>query len=179
MKKYNLDMIEQAANRKHKEIMKWLNGLKNNEHVKNDPALKTRYEQYLGAELASSITSEADLNSIESEIKPYYSYKDGSCYFEYKGVRFTVADLRSMRESPRVAKETYFDICVVLVDRWRDDVWQYDILPTYCCGSTTEEFDEGQEVHDLFIEAADEYLEKNPEAIEDYKKYKEEFEEDE
>jgi hypothetical protein len=172
---YNLDQIESRVKEKYENTMKWLNGLRK-ESVQANPELRKNYESYLGAELASSISAYSELDKVSEELGPVYRYKDGDCYFDYKGVRFTVADLRSMRVSERVKKETYFDICVVLIDRYRDDIWVYDLLPTYLCGSTSDEFDEFKPVHDLFIEAADEYLKKNPDAAEDRKIYEQEFE---
>ena len=172
---YNLDQIEARVNQKYGETMKWLNGLRK-ETVQANPKLKKDYESYLGAELASSISAYAELDKVCEELGPVYRYEDGCCYFDYKGVRFTVADLRSLRVSKRVNKETYFDIAIVLVDRYRDNIWVYDILPEYVYGSTSDEFDEFKPVHDVFVEAADEYLKKNPDAVEDRQIYEQEFE---
>ena len=175
--KYDLDAIEERVKMKYQETMKWIEGLRT-DVAKENPEYRKRCEKYLGAELASSVSAYSELDKVTEELGPVYHYQDGNCYFDYKGVRFTVADLRSMRESSRVNKETYFDICVVLVDRYRDEIWQYDILNTYSYGSTGDEFDEFKPVCDIFIEAADEYLKKNPDAADDYKRYKEEFPDD-
>ena len=175
MMKYNLDQIESRVKEKYENTMKWLNGLKT-DAVRNNPELRNKYEAYLGAELASSVSAYAELDKVCEELGPVYRYDDGCCYFDYKGVRFTVADLRSLRISERVNKETYFDIAIVLVDRYRDSIWVYDILPEYVYGSTSDEFDSFKPVHDVFIEAADEYLKKNPDAAEDRKIYEQEFE---
>ena len=161
---YNIDQIKEQIDCKYKKMQSYITAIKN---PNLDPGLKKKYEQYLGDELCCSITATSDLDEATKDLGPCYMYDDdGNCYFDYKGVRFTVADVRSMRKSPRINKETYFDIAIVLVDRYRDDCWQYDILPCYSYGSSLdEEFGEFKPVCDLFIDAADKYINENPDVI--------------
>lgn len=166
---YDLTQIESRVKDKYEETMKWIKGLRT-PAAKENAELRKIYEQKLGAELCTSVSSTDNLVDATNELGPVYNYKDGECYFDYKGVRFTVADLRGMRSGK------FFDICVVLVDRHTDDIWQYDLLPVYCYGSTTDEFERFKPVHDFVIEAADEYVKKNPGAIKDRQDYIKEFE---
>ena len=173
---YDIDVIKEQIEQKHKKMLAYINAIKN---PNVDPEHKKQYEQWLGDELCCSITSSSDLNKATEDIGPVYKYQYGDCYFDYKGVRFTVADLRSMRESERTHNHTFFDIAVVIVDRYTDGIWTYDILPTYCYGSTTDEFAEFKPVHDFILEAADEYLKTHPDAVKDRQEYIKEFESEE
>ena len=89
-----------------------------------------------------------------------YQYKDGGCFFIVDGIEVEVLDLRSMRESPRVNKETYTDVCVPTISYTDDDGnYMYHIIPdTWIYGSTQAGFDEGKPVHKVFIDAAREYI---------------------
>lgn len=88
-----------------------------------------------------------------------YQYKDGNCSFMIDDIEVEVQDLRSMRESPRVGKALYADICIPTISYKEDgsfithpipDVWLY--------GSTSNDFDEGEPVHQEFIDAARDYI---------------------
>lgn len=89
-----------------------------------------------------------------------YQYKDGGCFFIIDGIEVEVLDLRSMRESSRMNKETYADVCVPVISYTDPDgIYMYHIIPNaWLYGSTSSEFDERQEVHPEFINAAREYI---------------------
>lgn len=89
-----------------------------------------------------------------------YQYKDGDCFFIVDGIEVEVMDLRSMRESPRVNKETYADVCVITISYTDEDgMYMYHVVPdTWLYGSTSNDFDEGCEVHPEFINAARDYI---------------------
>lgn len=89
-----------------------------------------------------------------------YQYKDGSCFFIVDGIEVEVMDLRSMRESSRVGKETYADVCVITISYTDEDgMYIYHVVPdTWLYGSTSNDFNEGCEVHQEFIDAARDYI---------------------
>lgn len=89
-----------------------------------------------------------------------YQYKDGLCSFVIDGIEIEVQDLRGMRESPRVGKELYADICVPTISYTDEDgMYMYHVVPnTWLYGSTSDEFNEGKPVHQEFIDAAREYI---------------------
>ena len=91
-----------------------------------------------------------------------YQYKDGSCYFVVDDIEVEVLDLRSMRKSPRVGKETYADVCILTISYTDNDNYGsyiHHVIPnTWLYGSASEEFDEGAEVHKEFINAARAYI---------------------
>lgn len=96
----------------------------------------------------------------EQESVIRYQYKDGNCFFIVDGIEVEVLDLRSMRESPRVNKETYADICVLTISYTEEDgMYMYHVIPdTWLYGSMSHNFDEGCEVHQEFIAAARDYI---------------------
>lgn len=155
--KYNLDLIKQRAKEKHKRIMDLINALEASQSIQDNNS--KLLEHKLGAELCSSVQSTEDLCELQNECA-FYQYEDGSCYFIVDGIKFEVADLRSMRRSPRLDCSTYFDICV-LVCSYVDDSCNYTTHVVPDCqlfGSTTKEFDEYNTVHSAFIAAAKKYI---------------------
>lgn len=122
--------------------------------------------QYMYEDMACSIFSgdpEADFPEIvgpKKEEPIRYQYKDGMCFFIIDGIEVEVQDLRSMRESPRVNKETYADVCVITISYTDEDgMYMYHVVPdTWLYGSTSNDFDEGCEVHPEFINAARDYI---------------------
>lgn len=93
-----------------------------------------------------------------------YQYKDGNCSFMIDGIEVEVMDLRSMRESPRVGKEMYSDVCVLTIS-YSDDadgMHMYHVIPnTWLYGSTSDDFAEGAEVQPEFINAARDFIKAN------------------
>ena len=89
-----------------------------------------------------------------------YQYEDGNCYFIIDGIKVEVFDLRSMRKSPRVGKETYADVCILAISYTDSDGnFMYHLIPNaWMYGSTSDSFDEGAEVHPEFIDAARKYI---------------------
>ena len=88
-----------------------------------------------------------------------YLYKDGECFFMIDGIEVEVLDLRSMRESPRVNKETYVDACVLSISYIEEGSCLLHLLPdTWLYGSTSSDFDVGKPVHGLFIKAARDFI---------------------
>jgi len=89
-----------------------------------------------------------------------YQYKDGTCFFIVDGIEVEVMDLRSMRESSRVNKETYADVCVITISYTDEDsIYMYHVIPNaWLYGSTSNEFDEGKPVHKEFFEATRQYV---------------------
>lgn len=89
-----------------------------------------------------------------------YQYRDGDCFFMIDDIEVGVHDLRSMRESSRVNKETYADVCVLTVSYIdEDDNYMYHVIPNaWLYGSTSHDFDAWHEVHPEFITAAREYI---------------------
>ena len=89
-----------------------------------------------------------------------YQYKDGDCFFVIDGIEVEVLDLRSMRESSRVNKETYADVCILTISYTDEDgVYLYHVIPgVWLYGSTSNDFDEGMPVQQEFIDAAHEYI---------------------
>jgi len=89
-----------------------------------------------------------------------YQYEDGNCSFMIDGIEVEVQDLRSMRKSPRIGTAMYADVCVLTISYNDDDgIFMCHVIPnTWLYGSTSDEFNEGQPVHDEFIKAAREYI---------------------
>lgn len=89
-----------------------------------------------------------------------YQYKDGMCSFMIDDIEVEVQDLRSMRESPHVGYETYADVCILTISYTDSDGnYMYHVIPdAWLYGSTSHDFDEGEPVHQEFIEAAREYI---------------------
>lgn len=94
----------------------------------------------------------------DSTIK--YQYKDGMCFFMIDDIEVEVQDLRSMRESLRVGKELYADVCVLTISYTDEDgMYMYHVVPNaWLYGSISHDFDEGKPVHEEFIKAAREYI---------------------
>lgn len=122
--------------------------------------------QYMYADMSCSCYSGCPADDFPDEVKAEqdsvirYQYKDGDCFFMIDGIEVEVQDLRSMRESPRVGKELYADICVLTVSYNDDDgIYMYHVIPnTWLYGSTSDDFNEGEPVHEEFIKAAREYI---------------------
>lgn len=125
-----------------------------------DPNTST---QYMYEDMCCSIFSGEiafDFPNLKQDDTIRYQYKDGSCYFIVDGIEVSVYDLRSMRESPRVSKETYVDVCIPCIS-YADDNGNFIDHPipnAWLYGSTSNDFDEGKEVHPEFINAAREYI---------------------
>ena len=89
-----------------------------------------------------------------------YQYKDGGCSFMIDGIEVEVLDLREMRKDNTVGFERYYDICIPAIS-YTDkdgDVQLHPIPNCWLYGSTTADFNEGEEVHPQFIKAAREYI---------------------
>lgn len=116
--------------------------------------------QYMYEDMACSVFSgdPADDFSVSGVIR--YQYKDGSCSFIVDDIEVEVLDLRSMRESSRVNKETYVDVCTLSISYTDEDGnYMYHIVPNaWLYGSTSDSFDEGKPVHEEFIKAARKYI---------------------
>lgn len=70
------------------------------------------------------------------------------------GIKIMIADLRDMRGDRK-----FFDICVPVIDYKDGDVWIQHVIPnTWLYGSCSEEFNEGEPVHEEFISAARDYI---------------------
>lgn len=89
-----------------------------------------------------------------------YQYRDGNCYFIIDDIEVEVQDLRSMRKSPCVGKETYANVCVLTISYTDEDgMYMYHVVPdAWLYGSMSHDFDEGEPVHDQFIAAARKYI---------------------
>lgn len=89
-----------------------------------------------------------------------YHYDDGNCSFMIDDIEVEVQDLRSMRESPRVGEELYTDVCILTISYTDEDGnYMYHPIPdTWLYGSTSHDFDDGEPVHDQFIEAARDFI---------------------
>lgn len=97
-----------------------------------------------------------------NEVRYQYDDEGSSCFFMVDGIRFDVYDLRSMRSCSRVNKETYTDVCVLNCDYIENNAMLYHIIPdAWLYGSTCDGFDESKPVHDCFIEAAKEFIQKH------------------
>ena len=90
-----------------------------------------------------------------------YQYKDGGCSFMVDDIEVEVLDLRNLRKSKRVDYELYTDTCVLSIT-YKDEPsggLLFHIIPdALLYGSTTEDFDEGNEVDPIFIAAARKYI---------------------
>lgn len=121
--------------------------------------------QYMYEDMSCSCYSGCPADDFPEEYKAEqdstikYQYEDGNCSFMIDGIEVEVQDLRSMRESPRVGKELYADVCVITISYNDDDMFMCHVVPdTWLYGSTSCEFNEGMPVHDEFIKAAREYI---------------------
>lgn len=162
---FDLDLIEFKIKQRYNESMNWLNSLRDLLKAESlNDYQKTYLEQCkaeLGACLASSIQATENLNDPDDV--PRYMYDEsGDCTFMYKGVEFDVQDLRNMRKSERLGTELYADVCVVDCEHKDDDgCFTAHILPdTWLYGSTSNEFEKYQPVHEHFLKAADDYINK-------------------
>lgn len=104
-----------------------------------------------------------DKVKAEQDFAICYQYKDGNCSFMIDGIEVEVQDLRSMRESPRVGKELYADVCVLTISYTEEDgMYMYHVVPdAWLYGSTSDDFNEGMPVHQEFIDAARDYIKIN------------------
>lgn len=122
--------------------------------------------QYMYEDMSASCFCGCPADDFSDDVKAEqdstirYQYKDGGCFFIVDGIEIEVMDLRSMRASPRVNKETYADVCVLAISYTdEDDMYMYHIIPnTWMYGSTSDSFDEGKPVHTEFVEAARQYI---------------------
>lgn len=122
--------------------------------------------QHLYEYMACSVFSGNPADDFPDEVKKEqdsvikYQYKDGLCSFMIDGIEVEVQDLRGMRESSRVGKELYADICVLTISyNDEDGMDMCHVVPnTWLYGSSSEEFNEGKPVHQEFIDAAREYI---------------------
>ena len=89
-----------------------------------------------------------------------YHYKDGTCFFVVDDIEVEVLNLRSMRKSSRVGKETYADVCILAISYTDSDGnFMYHPIPNaWMYGSTSDSFDKGKPVHREFIDAARKYI---------------------
>lgn len=119
------------------------------------------YNTIIGLTCASLYSEDTMPQEKENIIK--YQYKDGMCFFIVDDVEVEVQDLRSMRESSRVGRELYADVCVLTVSYTEEDgMYMYHVIPdTWLYGSTSHDFDEGEPVHQEFINAARDYIKIN------------------
>lgn len=146
-----LDLFEEAQKRFQKWVDMYANPDISEQQMYEDMSCSC-YSGCLADDFPEEVKAEQD-----STIK--YQYKDGMCSFMIDGIEVEVQDLRGMRESPRVGKELYTDICVLTVSYNDDDMFMYHVIPnTWLYGSTSDDFNEGQPVHEEFIKAAREYI---------------------
>ena len=89
-----------------------------------------------------------------------YQYKDGACYFIVDGIEVDILDLRDMRKASNLGIERYIDICVPsIMYKEEEGSLLYHIIPdAWLYGSTTSDFNKGEEVHQEFIDAARDYI---------------------
>lgn len=94
----------------------------------------------------------------DSTIK--YQYKDGMCFFTVDGIEVEVLDLRDMRKDPTIGFERYVDVCVPSISYTDSDgnFIHHPIPDAWLYGSTSHSFDEGEPVHDQFINAARDFI---------------------
>ena len=122
--------------------------------------------QWMYEDMSCSCYSGCPTDDFPDEVKAEqdsiirYQYRDGECFFTIDDIEVEVQDLRSMRESSRVNKETYADICVLTISYNDDDgMYMYHVIPNvWLYGSTSHDFDAWHEVHPEFIKAAREYI---------------------
>lgn len=125
--------------------------------------------QWMYEDMSCSCYSGCPADDFPDEVKAEqdsairYQYKDGMCSFMIDGIEVEVQDLRSMRKSPRVGKELYANICVLTISYNDDDgMYMYHVIPnTWLYGSTSDDFNEGEPVHEEFIKAARDYIKIN------------------
>lgn len=131
--------------------------------IYSDP---TKTAQWMYEDMSCSCYCGCPADDFPEEVKAEqeavirYQYKDGGCFFIVDGIEIEVQDLRSMRESQRVNKETYADVCVLTISYTEaDGMYMYHVIPNaWLYGSTSDRFNEGQEVHPEFINAARQYI---------------------
>lgn len=89
-----------------------------------------------------------------------YQYRDGACYFIVNGIEVDVLDLRDMRKASDIGIERYVDICIPsIMYKDEDGSLLYHLIPgAWLYGSTTSDFNKGEEVHQQFIDAAKDYI---------------------
>lgn len=122
--------------------------------------------QYMYEDMSASCYCGCPADDFPDEVKAEqdsvirYQYKDGGCFFIIDGIEVEVMDLRSMRESSRVNKETYADVCVITISYTEaDGMYMYHVVPdAWLYGSTSHDYDEGKPVHKEFLDAAREYI---------------------
>lgn len=125
--------------------------------------------QYMYEDMSASCYCGCPADDFPEEVKAEqdstirYQYKDGNCFFMIDDIEVEVHDLRSMRESPRVGKELYADICVLAISyNDEDGMCMYHVVPdVWLYGSTSDDFNEGQPVHKEFIDAAHDFIKVN------------------
>lgn len=117
------------------------------------------YNTIVGLTCASLYGGEDDM-PVEKDDAIRYQYRDGMCFFMIDNIEIEVQDLRGMRESPRVGKELYADICIPTISYVESDgMYIQHVIPNaWLYGSTSDEFNEGHVVHPEFINAAREYI---------------------
>lgn len=144
-----LDLFEEAQ----KRFQKWVDMYAN-----PDVSEQTMYEDMSCSCYSGNPEDDFPVSGIIR-----YQYRDGNCYFIIDDIEVEVQDLRSMRESPRVGKETYADVCVLTISYTDEDgMYMYHVVPdAWLYGSTSHDFDEGAEVQPEFINAAREYIEEH------------------
>lgn len=127
-----------------------------------DPNTST---QYMYEDMSCSCYSGCPADDFPDEVKAEqdstikYQYKDGNCSFMVDGIEVEVLDLRDMRKDPSIGFARYSDVCIPSISYNEGGAYIHHPIPNaWLYGSTSEEFEEGREVHPEFIEAAREYI---------------------
>ena len=125
-----------------------------------DPGLSA---QYMYEDMCCSIFSgevATDFPNAKPDDTIRYQYRDGACYFIVDGIEVDVLDLRDMRKASDIGIERYVDICIPsIMYKDEDDSLLYHLIPgAWLYGSTTSDFNKGEEVHPEFINAARDYI---------------------
>lgn len=125
-----------------------------------DPGLSA---QYMYEDMSCSVFSGDPAYDFPDEKQDdiiRYQYRDGACYFMLDGIRVDVCDLREMRKPHDGSIELYIDVCIPCISyKDEDDNFQYHPIPdAWLYGSTSEDFNKGEAVHEQFILAAQEYI---------------------
>lgn len=154
------------------DLYEYLNDLCQCEDCKNGCQLMqeldgTYYFQITGAIFYDKEDNYTGINTVKVYFKRFtwsvvtkYRYRNGACFFMIDDIKIDVLDCRDMRKDPSINLERYSDVCILSVSyRDESDCFLCHIIPnTWLHGSTSSEFDEGQEVHPEFINAAREYI---------------------
>ena len=166
------------------DLYEYLNDLCESEDCKNGCQLMqepdgTYYFQITGAIFYDTEDNYTGINTVKVYFKEFtwsvvtfddkerhrsvpikYRYRNGACSFMIDGIEIIVLDCRDMRKDPSINLERYSDVCILSVSyRDESDCFLRHIIPnTWLYGSTSSKFDEGQEVHPEFINAAREYI---------------------